>query len=487
MMPTSCADRLVRALTRRGVISGGLISGRLLVGSLLVGGLIVGGLIGCDASQPLKVKDPDVAPPTVATGPNSLPLLTAGTLADVAVAVVGAADQANNAHEGIANFGGIFTDEFDDEDTFPTRIQINNRIAFPQNASTAGVFQNLGAAHNDALRAFVQYKLYAPQSVGLAEMYNIDAYLYIYIAEHFCSGVPFSTINITSGQVVNGPLLTTGEMLDTALAEFANAKGALVGDTADAPALITQQSEFASVGESRALLDLGQVALAADTAALITDPTFAYLIYESNNTPRQENGIWNYTAAAQTQAFSVANSKDSSGIPGVAQGLPFITANDPRVPSQLSSEPASNGDPVFYNQLKYPAGTSPFVVANYTEAQLIVAEGKIFAGNYAGGKAILDGLRGTVGLGPLPDSSAAGPKAEIQQLLTERAFWMYVTGHRLGDWRRVLRPPYSAPPYSFVINDVYAGGTQLSTTLELPTPQTVNPNPNYVPCDATSP
>ena len=48
----------------------------------------------------------------------------------------------------------------------------------------------------------------------------------------------------------------------------------------------------------------------------------------------------------------------------------------------------------------------------------------------------------------------------MQQILSERAFWMYVTGHRLGDWRRMLRSPYNAAPYGFVTEDVYPGRRQ---------------------------
>jgi hypothetical protein len=64
---------------------------------------------------------------------------------------------------------------------------------------------------------------------------------------------------------------------------------------------------------------------------------------------------------------------------------------------------------------------------------------------------------------------------------------MYVTGHRLGDWRRVLRPPYNGGPFSFVTSDVYPVGTGIMNILEFPTPQTTNPNPNYVACDPTQP
>jgi len=442
------------------------------------GALIASGVVGCDAHQPLKVKDPDVAPPGFATGAAALPLLRAGALADFAVAVSGAADQQNNGHEGIANFGGIFTDEFDDEDTFPTRSAMNTRNATNTNSSIAGVFENLGAAHNDALRALGQYATYGPTQIGRAEMYNIDAYIYIYIAEHFCSGVPFSTIDIATGKVTNGAFLTTVQMLDTAITELGEGEAVALSDTAsaDAPEVPTQIG-LSKVGIARALLDLGQITAAADTANAVS-PGFIYQIYTSSNTPRQENGIWNYTAPTQIQAFSVADGKNNTG-------LPFRSANDPRVPYVLSDQPANNGNPVFYNQLKYPTATTNFTVADYTEAQLILAEGDIFNGNYAAGKTIMDNLRSTVGLPPL--AAAVGDKNQILQVLSERAFWMYVTGHRLGDMRRVLRAPYNAAPYSFVQDDVYGTGAGLSPTLEFPTPQLTNPNPNYVACDPTVP
>jgi hypothetical protein len=44
----------------------------------------------------------------------------------------------------------------------------------------------------------------------------------------------------------------------------------------------------------------------------------------------------------------------------------------------------------------------------------------------------------------LGDSTAAPVKHQLLQLLAERAFWLYLTGHRLGDWRRMLRSPYNA-------------------------------------------
>jgi hypothetical protein len=446
----------------------------------VVGAGLVIDLAACDAHQPLRVQDPDVASPGTATGAGALPILSAGMLADFLVSYMGAADQSNNAHEGIANLGGIFTDEFNDYDTFPTRNELNERLALPDNLTLTEVFENLGAVHGDARRALAQYAQYGPNSGGQSEAYSIDAYIYILVAEHWCSGEPFSILNVATGQIINSPFLTTAQMLDTALAEFAHAKQIALTDTitADQPNLPTLVG-LATVGEARALLDLGQVALAADTARTVASG-FQYLIYASTNTLRQENGVWNYTINGQE--FSVADVKNGTG-------LPFVSANDPRVPSILSASPGTNGQGPFYNQQKYPTSTSNMVLADYTEAQLIAAEGDIAVNNnYPGARSIMNALRANVpGLAPVADSSGASPKGQMQQLLYERAFWMYVTGHRLGDWRRMLRPPYNAAPFSFVTSDVYPVGTGLQPTLEFPTPSETNSNPNYQACDPTIP
>jgi hypothetical protein len=440
-------------------------------------------VVGCDASQPLKVKDPDIAPPSEINNPASLPFLSAGTLTDFAVAFIGASDQTNNAHEGIASMGAIFTDEFTDYDTYTTRNALNNRVAVAANANLAAVYQNLGQAHNDALRAVSAYARFAPSTVDRAEMYAIDAYIYMLVAEHWCSGEPFSTIDVATGNVTNNPFLTTTQMLDTALTELQQAKLVAATDKAATQQRVASVTGLAQVGAARALLDLGQVAAAADSATAVQSG-FAYQIFASSNTPRQNNGIWFYTISFN--AFSVGDRKNGTG-------LPFQSDTDPRVPwSAPPGLTGSNGGGPFIIQEKYQSSSTPVTLADYTEAQLMVAEGDLFAGNYAGALQIMNTLRASSGLtwaarDALADLSAASRKAQMQQILSERAFWMYVTGHRLGDWRRMLRSPYNAAPYSFVTEDVYPVGGSLSTTLEFPTPQLTSPNPNYKACDPTIP
>src|SRR5207249_3490268 len=81
------------------------------------------------------------------------------------------------------------------------------------------------------------------------------------------------------------------------------------------------------------------------------------------------------------------------------------------------------------------------VLADYTEAQLIIAEAALASGNYAtpttGTLAILNALRAAAGMPAL--AAAVGQPAQLAQLFRERAFWLYLTAHRLGDLRRLSR------------------------------------------------
>ena len=436
----------------------------------------------CDAGHPLTVKDPDVASPASLTGVGALQVYRGGAESDFNIAYVGAGDVANGGHEGVANFGGLFTDELVDIETFPTRTVMNQRDALPANGSLAGVFQDVGQGHNDNLRAIGQYQQFAPKAPGIAEMYALDGYLYLFIAEHWCSGEPFSSIAVETGQTVNSPFLTTTQMLDTALARFQQAEQ--LAASSDTAAAAVPYGKLALVGTARALLDLGQVTAAADTAAKLTDNTFNYQVIESVNSLRQNSGIWYYNI--NFPSFGMGTQKNGNGVA-------FATSGDPRTPATLGAAAGGQPNP-FYLSTVYQLGgaATPTTLASYTEAQLIVAEGEIFAGNYLGAYAIDSALRANSGLTfPAADSlahlTAASPKAQMQQMLTERAYWFWVTAHRLGDWRRMLRTPYNAAPFNFAMADVYPTGTGLFNILEFPTPLLTNPNPNYKACNDTQP
>jgi hypothetical protein len=126
-------------------------------------------------------------------------------------------------------------------------------------------------------------------------------------------------------------------------------------------------------------------------------------------------------------------------------------------------------------------------LANWTEAQLIIAESQL-AANYAGVNgtlAILNNLRAGVGLAPL--APAANAQAQLLQLFSERAFWLYGTAHREGDLRRLVR---TATGYGLAQNLVWPNGTYrgrgggaYGTDVNFPIPlDEINANPNVKGC-----
>jgi len=121
-------------------------------------------------------------------------------------------------------------------------------------------------------------------------------------------------------------------------------------------------------------------------------------------------------------------------------GQPFLSAKDPRVLSVAVGLSIINpADSVFFNA-KYTTNTTPIVVASGVEARLIEAEAALQAGDPSW-FATLNTLRATA-ISPAMPTLAVIPStktAQVDLLYTERAFWLYLTGHRLGDLRRLIR------------------------------------------------
>ncbi len=144
-------------------------------------------------------------------------------------------------------------------------------------------------------------------------MLRIAGFTYVYFAEDFCSGVPFSRVN---GESWSSARRRPRRRFDTALARFdsALAQPGLVNDDGTI-------TNLATVGRARALLDLGLFAEAA--AAVSAVPTeFTYVTEHSDSPLRLQNAIFDYTNQG---LWSLS---DQEG--GV--GLAYRSAEDPRVP-----------------------------------------------------------------------------------------------------------------------------------------------------------
>jgi hypothetical protein len=348
---------------------------------------------------------------------------------------------------------GSFTDELGNSETFPTRKEYDQRGPIDlKNGTLLAVFRNLHQARRSAERAAAALKEFSATpatDTRIAETYSLAGFTYIAMGENYCSGVPVSEAEI-DGSLTFGDPLTTTDLFTRAIERF---------DSALAYPASATVTNLAKIGKARAQLDLNQTAAAATTVAGIAT-TFSYNLTHTIALGRQQNG--HFVFINQNERFSVANLDGGNG-------LNFRTANDPRVP--WARIPATdvgfdNATPQ-YDQGKYASETAPTPIATGVEARLIEAEAAHKANpNDPAWLNTLNTLRATSGLTPtvfpagfpaafpaLQPLADPGTTAGRQDLLfRERAFWMYLSGHRLGDLRRLVRQ------YGRSANAVFPGG-----------------------------
>ncbi len=131
------------------------------------------------------------------------------------------------AQDGLILVSGLLTDEFGFSTTPPSEQEIDQRTSAIINPSVSDVYRNLHQARAGAERAAAalqQFLLQPDSTADIAEMLSIAGYTYVYFAETFCSGVPFS--RISGDSLIFGRPETTTETLDTALARFDSALAA---------------------------------------------------------------------------------------------------------------------------------------------------------------------------------------------------------------------------------------------------------------------
>ena len=232
---------------------------------------------------------------------------------------------------------------------------------------------------------------------------------------------------------------------------------------------------LAMVGKARALLNLDQPAAAATVAADVPDD-FVFHIQHSDNTARQENGVFAYVNIQGR--WTVA---DNEG----GEGLPFRSAADPRVTFELDPDDGVGFDGVtpMFHQLKYPERDVDVVLASGTEARLIEAEAQLRAGNTTAWLNTLNALR-TPAMGALTDPGT--PAGRIDLMFRERAFWLWLTAHRLGDLRRLVRQ-YARSANSVFPTGAYSQGGTYGDDVSLPIPFEELNNPLAQECDASVP
>ena len=384
----------------------------------------------CSTDEVLSVEDPDVVRPESLNDPAALPLFLTSAYAETLAGYNG------GTFEGILNFSGLLADEFIQTESFPTRFEVDTRNMLVGNTSLRDVFRELSRGRAAAERAARKYvELESPNAIGRAESLNLAGFGYIFFGENYCSGVPFSTLN-DDQSITYGAPQTTQEMFETAIAKFDTAitVATAVGGTNG-----TRFLNAAKVGRGRALLNLARYADAAAAVAGVP-ADFKFDLQHSDNSTRQNNGVW---------ALSINGGRWGVSEREGGNGLSFRTNADVRVasrPRSINNGNGFDGGPMF-EALKYPARTTSVTLADGVEAELIKAEAQLQAGNASGFLATLNALRSNAAVlaargytGTLPALTDPGTAVGRQDLLfRERAYWLFLTAHRLGDMRRLVR------------------------------------------------
>jgi len=437
----------------------------------------------CNSDKLLTVTDPDVARPEALQGAGALPAQRAGAIGNFGVAFNGGASDVEQVH-----LSGLLSDEFINTETFPTRIEIDQRAMTLTNTSLIGTFFDLMRARSFADLAVDNYRLSAKtagDSAGFPEVLSLSGLSYVLFAENYCGGVPISKQN-ADGSFTFGTAESTITLLDSAISKFNQALA-----VPQATILTATFKQLAQVGKARALLDQGKYPEAALAVAGVST-TFQYNYLHSETTGRQNNGTWSLTVSVAR--FGEADAEAGIGLPYQSDGNLKKTPGlvDPRVADSVANRTGQgnkgfDGTTVQWVQAKYPARSSLVTIADGVEARLIEAEASLNAGDAVSALTTLNALRSNAALLALrgypanslpPLTLQATATAQQDQLFKERGYWLYLTSHRLGDLRRLVRQ-YTRPVNTVFPNGAYFKGGLYGTDVNVPVPQQEQNNPQY--------
>lgn len=406
-----------------GVRGGGSRASRLG----LVAAIMALGLSACDSI--LEVSDRDVVLPEAMGDSTALPALRAHAIAEFSVAY-----SAGTTGDAQTLLSGLLADEFKHTGTFDTRESIDRRIALPTNPHVQSSYLLLHRSRAASERAADLFEAHGPNTAGHAEVLSLGGFTYIFFGENWCSGIPISR-QFADGSIEYGEQETTTQTFNRALDQFADA---LAAATAAGSSL---QENLARMGRARALLGLGRYEEAAAAAAAV--PTsFQYVIYHSETSGRQNNTIWSFNN--NQGRWSIADGEGENGLPYRSEGRIDGTSPDPRIPSEhigLAQRTGLRPDE-HWGQLKFETRASSVPLATGIEARLIEAEAALRQGvaGIASFVSIHNGLRATRSLTPLNlvNVTAMSQRQREDLHFKERAYWLWLTGHRLGDLRRMM-------------------------------------------------
>ena len=463
---------------------------RAIVVAVLLGALVPA---ACNESKLLTAPTPDVVLPKDIASKSALPSAFAAAVGDFQLAYgggYGGGPPLLDLNEGLAQITGLLSDELLNAETFTSRIEIDRRATTNINTTALQIFQVAQRARATADLVAARYRELDPANPQRAEAQALAGFMYIMFAEDYCNGVPTSHVN-DDGSFAYGAPQSGTQLLTTAIAKFDSAITVASAAGVDGSSALN----LARIGKGRALLDLGNFADAAAAVASVPS-SYEYDIQHSETTGRQNNAFYTYNYLESR--FTIA---DREGV----NGLPFVTINDPRASvfkagDELGDqyENGFDGSTPLYFTSKYRQYKSPTPLAIGAEARLIEAEVAMRAGNVATFVAKLNAAREQAPTYPADPGAISPPRpkpadltladvpasaAGRQDLLfRERALTLFLTGHRVGDLRRLTyqygraaESVWPTGPYQFDNPDKQ--GTNYAADVNFPIPQEESNNP----------
>lgn len=408
--------------------------------SALLTALAAMSLISCnpgsliDVDPPSGIADPEVV--ASAAGAQQLANTAVKRFAEVLggnIPIVGQRTYGEN----FVTTTGLWSDELLRTGISPEGSSGSRAIDERQMLTNGGdpiIYYRLHNARTSARQAREALALYAPTATAQSSrMLSLEAFTIVWFAEFYCSGIPLTEVPLTTGSNQYTAGFSTQELFERANILFDSAI-TLAGDSA-------RFVQLAKVGKGRALLGLGRFAdAAAAVNGVATD--FVYLA-ELGTAANNFNWIGNKPTLLQ-----VVDNEGTNGL---------VWSTDPRAGIRTTSTTGAMKVPAKYSVVSDTLNpntqvlNAPIRAASGVEARLIEAEAALATGN-ASWLTILNTLRstcvGSAACAPIPMlTSAALPPltdpgtqpARVNLLMRERAMWLYLTGHRQGDLRRLVR------------------------------------------------
>jgi len=413
---------------------------------------------GCKKDSITQVTDPDIFNVGDYDTPQGAAPLRIGVVANFTTAFDGSTDS-------YVTMSGNMADEMLASDTFDGRLTINARKSVEVNSEMETVYRNMQRARAGAQRAVAIIKTSTPDStVNQAEVYMYLGYSELLLGEGWCPGVPFSSEDGTS-QTFGDPQ-TTNQVMVAAAAHFDTALTTLGAATGTAADRVRNGSK---IGQGRALLNQGKFTEAKNAVSGV--PT-NYLLNTGHSANSGSDGQWGGTTSGKSR-YKLTSLEGGNGLPFLEQS----STADPRINWSASSRVGFSGQftklPNSNKFTQYGDG----VLTTGAEARLIELEAQLqtddqptrdavftslnslrTTGAPIGGKTGSDLIKVAAMSGTAPTTKAAA----IDLLYKERGYWFWLTGHRLGDMRRLVTV------YGRNAENVYPSGAMATETSPIP-------------------